>query len=209
MVIKGDNMKKGIKGSLAIIALVLTTGYFGMDLKGHEDGTMINRKATDIPSQTALNNTYHDVAQETLSVFSSNDNQNPPPVTLKTMEGGSVTLKSYKGEYVLLITWATWCLECKKELLTFKNIHPTNYKIVLINMTSSESSSSAVNQYINQYGIKLPVLLDPKGDFQKAFHIQVIPTSILVDRLGHVLHRFYGPTKEAEIEKWLPSSGTS
>ena len=44
-----------------------------------------------------------------------------PDFNMKTLEGGNINLSDYKGKYVLLNFWATWCGPCKIEMPSMEN----------------------------------------------------------------------------------------
>lgn len=45
-----------------------------------------------------------------------------PDFTLKDLNGEDVSLSDYKGQYVLINFWATWCGYCDMEMPDFKNL---------------------------------------------------------------------------------------
>jgi peroxiredoxin len=182
-------------GLILIIAIYLSLGYaFRQSL--HSD--------KGLPLQSSQSK--HAGVYETLLAI---DGQKAPNFELKTLNGETKTFSDFKGKTLLLVTWATWCKECHAELQSLQKESETrapSFNIVLVNMSSEEGALSDVKQYVITHHLTLPVLLDQKGNFKKMYHVQVIPTSILVDSFGNVLHTFYGPVKVSTIENWLPST---
>lgn len=135
------------------------------------------------------------------------EGQKAPDFHLHSLGGKIVSLNDYKGTPTLFVTWATWCGVCREELPALNQTKRTGYKVVLVNLTSEEGSVGQVSNFVKSLHLTCPVLLDKKGIFEKAYQIKVIPTSVLVDENGVILHVFYGPINEHSIENWLPTMG--
>ena len=184
-----------------IIALIVGLGYvFGQPILHSTNQSGDQKAKTNRPFKPT-----NKASETSLTI----DGKKAPRFELETLDGGTRTLDNFKGKALLLVTWATWCKECHEELQTLQKeaaSHNTSFKVVLINMSSEEISLSDVREYVTQKHLTLPVLLDKKGNFEKSYHVQVIPTSVLIDPYGNVLHTFYGPEKLATIMNWLPSA---
>jgi peroxiredoxin len=186
-------------GLILIITLLLILGYV-LGHPFHHSKKQLDQKTG---KQTQLKNPK--VSETSLSL----DGQKAPNFLLQTLTGKTQALKEFKGNTLLLVTWATWCKECHVELQSLQNETETDappFTIVLINMTSEEGSITDVKKYVATHQLTLPVLLDQKGAFEKSYRVQVIPTSILIDSYGNILHSFYGPVRVSTIKNWLPSA---
>lgn len=130
-----------------------------------------------------------------------------PNFTLKTLSGDTLSLKDFRGRYVLINMWASWCGPCKKEapeLVKIDQAYPDQKLMILgVNMTSQEMSIQNVKHFVQQKGITFPVLLDRDGKVMNEYHVIGIPTTYLIGPNGKVLHRFRGAITLKEIRKFV------
>jgi peroxiredoxin len=109
----------------------------------------------------------------------------PPEFSLRTLEGQAVSVTALRGQVVLLNFWATWCLECRQELLALETLHrrfgPRGLAVVGIN---TREGPMAVRGYLRDRVLTFPVLLDPDGTVTRAYGVIGLPTTFLVGRDG-------------------------
>ena len=115
------------------------------------------------------------------------NNEKPAPdFNLLTPNGKSISLSDYKGRTVLLNFWATWCIPCKKELPSMQRLYEDlkldGFEIVAISI--DRDKKERVHQYIEEYSLTFPVLLDPSQKVRKDYFILGLPTSYLIGKDG-------------------------
>lgn len=188
-----------------IITCLIAIGYL-VNYRSHVTEAKNNKQATHSRSDAAGSQTLGQVTPVSADQ-SSVEGIKAPEFSLQALNGEKIDLKSYIGKPLLLVTWATWCNECDTELEQLKTVQDQKlpFKILLINMTLEEASSKSVVEYVKAMNINLPVLLDQKGQFEKAYHVKIVPTTFLLDEYGNILHTFYGPVKLNDVLAWLPS----
>jgi len=109
-----------------------------------------------------------------------------PDFTLQTPHGNYVSLSNFKGKAVLLNFWATWCVPCKKELPSMQKLYEAlkldGVEVVAISI--DRDKKERVHQYIKDYNLTFPVLLDPSQKVRKDYFILGLPTSYLIGADG-------------------------
>lgn len=132
-----------------------------------------------------------------------------PDFTLKTLSGKKLSLHDFKGQYVLLNMWASWCGPCQQEAPDLVHIDRTfsdkKLKVLGINMTSQELSVKNVRHFVEKYRLSFPTLLDRHGVVMDRYKVVGIPTSYLIDQQGRVVRQFRGSITLPEIKQALAS----
>jgi thiol-disulfide isomerase/thioredoxin len=123
--------------------------------------------------------------------------QPSPKVPLTKYWDGTkdVDLDLYKGKYVLVNFWATWCAPCVRELPSLeklaKKINSDRFLVVAI--SQDQGAEHSVDPYMNKLGIKgLTVLYDPSRRSFRDFAIRGLPTTVLLSPDGYVIARLEG-----------------
>lgn len=104
-----------------------------------------------------------------------------PDFTIKSLKGDDIKLSDYKGKYVMLDFWASWCAPCRAE----------NPNVV-------KAYAAYKDKGFNILGISLDVT---KGDWEKA-----IQADKLAWAQGSDLQRFDGPTERLYHIEAIPSN---
>ncbi len=111
-----------------------------------------------------------------------------PDFSFIDSNGKKVSLSDYKGNYLFLDVWATWCAPCKTEIPYLKKLHKKykNKPIKFISISVDEKDSfDAWKKFINDNQmnwIQLYAENNWKSDFAKYFLIDAIPHFILLDK---------------------------
>lgn len=127
-----------------------------------------------------------------------------PDFTVKTLEEQEVTLSDYRGQRVMLNFWATWCPPCRAEMPAMQKFFEENDVVVLaLNLIETESSLQDVMNFVDEYNLTFPVLLDYQNKVSTAYQIQPIPTSFMIDSNGVIQHKSYGALNQEQMQQAL------
>ncbi|HWF98985.1 MAG TPA: TlpA disulfide reductase family protein [Steroidobacteraceae bacterium] len=122
-----------------------------------------------------------------------------PGFTLPARDGKVVTLTQFKGDVVMINFWASWCGPCRQEMPLLDSIYK-QYKdmgFVLLGVNVEPSSHDA-NAWLMQTPVSYPILYDTKSQVSQLYHVQAMPTTVIIDRQGVVryVHNGYLPGDE-------------
>lgn len=128
-----------------------------------------------------------------------------PDFELGTVDGEKVKLSDYRGEKVLLNFWATWCPPCRAEMPDMQKFHEEygDGVILAVNLRETETSSSNVENFLDEYGITFQVLSDKNTVVANVYKAQALPTSYLIDSEGIIHNIAIGPLNyEAMVQEF-------
>ena len=128
----------------------------------------------------------------------------PVPVApLPRLEGGgSESLADYRGRWVLVNFWASWCEPCREEapaLERFQQQHG-GPKFTVLGIASRDLSSDG-RAFVRDYGLSYPQLRDGDGDAADDYGTTGVPENFLVDPQGVVRLLFRGPVSEEHLRE--------
>ena len=113
--------------------------------------------------------------------------------SLPDQKGKSHELSDYSGRVILVNFWASWCPPCIYEMpeLTRLRQHFADkpFEILAINVGEKKYK---VRKFTKLISFELPVLLDTRNETFKAWGVETLPTSFLVDASGKVRYRVRG-----------------
>ncbi|MFW6368191.1 MAG: redoxin domain-containing protein, partial [Spirochaetota bacterium] len=135
------------------------------------------------------------------------ESERAPAFSLPGPNGGTVALEDHlnEGEVILVNFWATWCVPCRAEA-EIKNRIASEFEgevtVLGINLTSTESGGGpVVNEYIDEWDIEYPVLLDTDGRTASRYNVRGTPTTVFLSPDGMIRDRHYGAMSEASARR--------
>ena len=133
--------------------------------------------------------------------------QSPAPdFTLKSRSGENLKLSELRGEVVMVNFWASWCGPCRQEMplldQLYKRFSPMGFTILGVNV---EEDSADAEKVLGEIPVSFPILFDSRNQVSKAYDINAMPSTFLVDRDGKVryLHKGYKPGYEDEYQRQI------
>jgi thiol-disulfide isomerase/thioredoxin len=134
-----------------------------------------------------------------------------PTYSTDLLGGGTFDAQAEKGNVVLVNLWATWCGPCRAETPELQALHDQysgrGFKVVGVSV--DEGGENDVKPFLEEFHVTYPIALDPTGRLANILQTDILPTSILVDRVGNIVWRAPGaiqpndPKLKAAIEKAL------
>jgi len=119
-----------------------------------------------------------------------------PAVAFTDGLGKRHMLGEFKGRYVLLNLWATWCGPCVKELPSLQRLQAAmpadKFAIVPVNVGRSDAMETAKFLMAHDAG-KLSVNVDSDLALMRALHAYGLPATVLIDPQGREIARAEGP----------------
>jgi cytochrome c biogenesis protein CcmG, thiol:disulfide interchange protein DsbE len=130
-----------------------------------------------------------------------------PDAELEQLDGsGTGSLADYRGQWVLVNVWASWCDPCKDESPALERYHREHRDddFTVLGIDSRDVSSEGL-EFVEEYELSYPQLHDGEGDRPDAYGMTGFPESFLVDPEGKVAAHWPGPvTAEILDEQFTP-----
>ncbi|MCG8673035.1 MAG: TlpA family protein disulfide reductase [Pseudomonadales bacterium] len=107
--------------------------------------------------------------------------------TLKSNLGENLRLSEQRGQVILMTFWATWCGPCTQQLKDFETLYQTHkekgFQVWAVGMDEDPKESAFHGQKL---GLSFPILFDGKHEVAKAYMVDDLPTTVIVDRDGEI-----------------------
>ena len=130
-----------------------------------------------------------------------------PDFNAVDLEGKEWTLADFRGKYVYIDMWATWCNPCKRELPYLKELEKKfeGAEIVFIGL-STDGDQSKWEKMVKEGAMPgVQLYLGPRSAFQKAYNIDGIPRFILLDKDGRIINNNMSRPSSEDTAKVLES----
>jgi thiol-disulfide isomerase/thioredoxin len=124
--------------------------------------------------------------------------------TFTDSKGKTHTLEQYKGKWVLVNFWATWCPPCLEEIPDLVALHENKKNnLVVIGVAMDYRNPKDVLQFADQMMISYPMVL---GDYKQAAQVGSIgglPTTYLYNPQGKQVAYNVGAVTREAIERYI------
>lgn len=115
-----------------------------------------------------------------------------PGFTLPNMKGESVSLSDYRGQYVLVDFWASWCKPCRAEhphyVEAYENFKDENFTILSV---SVDESKEDWKKAIEEDNLTWTQVCDTDGlresDIAEMYEVRGIPMNFLLNPQGKIV----------------------
>lgn len=158
-------MKKGI----FIVLILGMIGWAVYDFIGSSAGNSISEEKNGSESENETGIAIGDMA---------------PDFELETVEGETVRLSDYRGKRVLVNFWATWCPPCRAEIPDMQKLYD-NEDVVILAVNMAESPDT-VTDFVKEFNMTFPVLMDTESEVTGIYQVQAYPTSYMIDSNGRI-----------------------
>jgi len=125
--------------------------------------------------------------------------------TLKNLNGKEVSLRQFRGKYLLINFWATWCGPCKIEMPSLEILYSRfkSDKFEILGISNDMFGDQVVRPYIKTNNLTFPMLLDQRMTVSKQYGIVSLPTTFLVNPQGEIIGVLQGAEDWSDPETLL------
>ena len=137
-----------------------------------------------------------------------------PLFNYRNFKGGKSRLDDFKGKFVYIDIWATWCGPCVREIPFLQKLEEKYHDKNIVFVSISIDKQNDIDKWKKMVkdkelgGVQLLADNDWNSDFVKAFGVKSIPRFILINPNGVVVKavadRPSDPELVKELDKFLP-----
>jgi len=99
-----------------------------------------------------------------------------------------LNLEKHAGKVVVLDFWASWCVPCRRSFPWMNAMHDKYAQegliIIAVNVDRDVADAAA---FLAEYPANFEIVYDPEAALAKAYDIQVMPSSFILDRNGEAI----------------------
>jgi thiol-disulfide isomerase/thioredoxin len=132
------------------------------------------------------------------------ETEEPVDFTLPQLGGDPVSASDYRGEWVVVNYWATWCKPCVKEMPELSELHDEFDGLTVLGLAFEDLEDSDFEAFLERTPVSYPILkvdvFEPPEPFGAP---RVLPTTIILDREGRSVKAFLGPVTRDDIQGYI------
>jgi thiol-disulfide isomerase/thioredoxin len=113
------------------------------------------------------------------------------------------TLADYKGKWVLINFWATWCPPCLEEIPDLIALYESRDDVMVIGIAMDYADPKDVMEYVDAMSISYPTVLGDRSIAAQIEELSMLPSTYLFNPLGQPAARQIGLITREEIEAFM------
>jgi thiol-disulfide isomerase/thioredoxin len=120
---------------------------------------------------------------------------------LKDTAGKAHHLADYKGRWVVVNFWATWCVPCIQEIPEISAFHREHPNVIVIGVAmDAQDNPGKVKQFARKVGLDYPLVLADDAVEKQLGSPRALPTTRIYDPTGKVIYDRVGRVSKKFLE---------
>lgn len=132
-----------------------------------------------------------------------------PDLEGPALTGGTLELRAYRGNVVVLNLWASWCGPCRREQphleRVWREYRDRGVRFLGVDVRDQRAAALA---FQDEFGVSYPSFSDDDSRLAHALKAQNLPTTYVIDRDGTIVFRLTGTVDEVLLREVLDATLT-
>jgi len=142
----------------------------------------------------------------TPGLLAADENEKPVDFTLQQLHGDEVSLSEFRGKWLVLNYWATWCAPCRKEIPDLSTLNDSRDDVIVLGLAFEDTDIESFDKFLEEFHPSYAVLLvDVYAPPEPFGAPRVLPTTIILNPEGVPVKTFLGPVTMESIESFIDS----
>lgn len=140
-------------------------------------------------------------------VLATNAHAEPVDFSLPDLDGKVHKLSDYRGKWVVVNYWATWCPPCLTEIPELVNFHEEhqNKDAVVLGVGFEDVDHATLKLFVEDYFINYPILQEKPARQSVMGDIPGLPTTFIVSPKGKIVARQVGSVTAELLNGFISS----
>ena len=122
----------------------------------------------------------------------------------KDMQGSEHSLSGYRGKWVLVNFWATWCPPCLSEMPDLVSLHDAHKdKDLVVIGVALDSTRESVTEFVKKLSVTYPIVFGNYKIAEQIGNVEALPTTYLFDPTGKAVGRQEGAITREGVEEFM------
>ena len=116
-----------------------------------------------------------------------------PEVGLVDAKDSPRSLAEYRGKWIVLNFWATWCAPCRHEMPSLDRLQAAMPEIAVVPVATGRNSVTGIEKFFAEAAIvNLPILRDPTSELARGMGVMGLPVTVILNPDGQEVARLIG-----------------
>jgi len=145
----------------------------------------------------------------TTGLLANAESTEPVDFALQRLHGDEVSLSEYRGNWVVLNYWATWCAPCRKEMPDLSALNEARDDVIVLGLAYEDTELENFDEFLEEFKPSFEILLvDVYAPPEPFGAPKVLPTTIILDPAGYPIKTYLGPVTRNAIESFIDGAIT-